>query len=215
MNVFVDNSSLDSPPIIIESNPNWFNMFGKVERMALMGTYVSDHTMIKPGAVQLANGGYLIINIRDVLLNPGVREGLKSIIKTKEVRVEDPWEQFSFFTPIGMRPQPMPVEIKIVVMGDDHLYQLLSLYDEDFWEMFKVKADFDYRVDRTDKNLKDFACFIRTCCDSEKFLPFDRSGVTKVIEYAARAAGDQEKLSTRFGKLKDLLTESDYWARAS
>lgn len=213
VNVFVDNSSSDGPPIIIEPNPNWFNMFGKVERRALMGTYVSDHTMIKPGAVHLANGGYLILNIRDVLLNPGVWEGLKRVIRTKEARVEDPWEQFSFLTPQGMRPQPMPVELKIIVMGDDALYQHLSLYDEDFWEMFKVKADFDYQVQRTDENIKAYSCFIRKCCDEERLLPFDRSGVAKVIEYATKAAGDQEKLSTRFGQLKDLLIEADYWAK--
>jgi lon-related putative ATP-dependent protease len=215
VNVFVDNSSLDGPPIIFEPNPNWFNMFGKVERRALMGTYVSDHTLIKPGAVQLANGGYLILNIRDVVLNPAVWEGLKRVIKTKEVRVEDPWEQFSFFTPQGMRPQPIPVQIKIVVMGDDQIYQQLSIYDEDFWEMFKVKADFDYQVERTEENIMSYVCFISTCCKDERLLPFDRSGVAKVIEYAVRAAGDQEKLSTRFGQLKDLLIESDYWAKES
>lgn len=215
VNVFVDNSSISGPPIVIEPNPNWFNLFGKIERRALMGTYVSDHTMIKPGAVQLANGGYLILNIRDVVLNPGAWEGLKRVIKTKEVRVEDPGEQFGFFAPQGMRPQPMPVQLKIVVMGDDQLYQQLSLYDEDFWEMFKVKADFDYQMQRSDENLKAYTCFIRTCCDDEKLLPFDRTGVAKILEYAVRAAGDQEKLSARFGPLKDLLIESDYWAKNS
>jgi predicted ATP-dependent protease len=215
VNIFVDNSSISGPPIVFEPNPHWFNVFGKIERRALMGTYISDHSMIKPGAVQLANGGYLILNIRDVLLNSGVWEGLKRVIKTKEVRVEDPGEQFGFFTPQGMRPQPMPVEVKIVVMGDDSIYQLLSLYDEDFWEMFKVKVDFDYQMKRSDENIKSYTCFIRTCCDNEKLLPFDRTGVAKIIEYAARAAGDQEKLSARFGPLKDLLIESDYWARDS
>ena len=215
VNVFVDNSSLDNPPIIIEPNPNWFNMFGKVERRALMGTYVSDHTMIKPGAVHLANGGYLILNIRDVLLNPNVWEGLKRVIRNKEVRVEDPLEQFSFLTPQGIRPQPVPVELKIVVIGDDNLYQLLSIYDEDFWEMFKVKADFDYQVQRTEESIKAYTCFIRTCCDEEKLLPFDRSGVARVMEFATRTVGDQEKLSTRFGQLKDLLIEADYWAKTS
>jgi predicted ATP-dependent protease len=215
VNVFVDNSLFDGPPIIIEPNPTWFNMFGKVERRAFMGTYVSDHAMIKPGAIQLANGGYLILNIRDVVLNPGVWEGFKRVIRTKEVRVEDPMEQFSFFTPQGMRPQPMPVEIKIVVIGDDTLYQLLSAYDEDFWEMFKVKADFDFQIELTEENIMAYACFIRACCDEEKLLPFDRSGVAKVIEFAARAVSDQEKLSTRFGQLKDLLIEADYWAKES
>jgi predicted ATP-dependent protease len=213
VNVFVDNSSISGPPIVVEPNPNWFNMFGKIERRALMGTYVSDHTMIKAGAVQAANGGYLILNIRDVLLNAAVWEGLKRVIKTKEVRVEDPWEQFGFFAPQGMRAQPLPVDFKIIVMGDDTIYQLLSVYDEDFWEMFKVKADFDYQMERSDDNLREYACYIRTCCDKEQLLPFDRTGVAKVIEYAARAVGDQEKLSARFGPLRDLLIESDYWAR--
>jgi predicted ATP-dependent protease len=215
INVFVDNGSISGPPIVFEPNPHWFNMFGKIERRALMGTYISDHSMIKPGAIQLANGGYLILNMRDVLLNPGVWEGLKRVIKTREVRVEDPGEQFGFFTPQGMRPQPVPVDVKIVVMGDDSIYQLLIQYDEDFWEMFKVKADFDYQMERTEKNLMAFTCFIRTCCDNEKLLPFDRTGVAKIIEYAVRATGDQEKLSARFGPLKDLIIESDYWAKTS
>jgi len=213
VNVFVDNSSLTGPPIIIEPDPHWFNMFGKIERRALMGTYMSDHMMIKPGAVQLANGGYLILNIRDVLMNPGVWEGLKRVIKTKAVRTEDPGQQFGFFMPQGMRPEPMPVDLKIIVMGDDYLYQLLTIHDEDFWEMFKVKADFDYQMKRTDENIKEYTCFIRSCCDDEKLLPFDQSGVAKVLEYASRAVGDQEKLSARFGPLKDLLIEADYWAK--
>jgi lon-related putative ATP-dependent protease len=213
VNVFVDNSTASGPPIIIEPNPNWFNMFGKIERRAFMGTYVSDHSLIKAGAVQSANGGYLILNIRDVLLNQGVWEGLKRIIRTKSVRVEDPWEQFGFLAPQGMKAQPMPVEFKIIVMGEDSIYQLLTVYDEDFWEMFKVKADFDSLMDRTEENMKAFACFVRTCCDEEKLLPFDRSGVAKIIEYAVKAAGDQERLSARFGQLKDLLVEADYWAR--
>lgn len=215
VNVFVDNGSQSGPPIIIEPNPHWFNVFGRIERKALMGTYLSDHTMIKPGAVQLSNDGYLILNIRDVLLNPGVWEGLKRVIKTKEVRTEDPGQQFGFFIPQGMRPQPMPVEFKIIVMGEDLIYQLLSIYDEDFWEMFKVKADFDYQMERSEENMKAYACFIRSCCDDEKLMPFDRSGVAKILEYAARAAGDQEKLSARFGQLKDLLVEADHWARES
>ncbi len=213
INIFVDNKVLDGPPIIFEPNPNWFNMFGRIERRAFMGTYVSDHTMIKAGAVHSANGGYLILNIRDVLLNGGVWEGLKRVIKSKETRVEDPWDQFGFLAPQGMKPQPTPVSFKIVVMGDDAIYQMLTAYDEDFWEMFKVKADFDYQMDRSDDNIRFFACYIRCCCDDEKLLPFDRSGVCRTLEYAARSAGDQEKLSARFGPLKDLLIEADYWAR--
>jgi lon-related putative ATP-dependent protease len=215
VNVFVDNGSTSGPPIVIESNPNWVNMFGRVERRAFMGTYFSDHSMIKAGAVQSAYGGYLILNIRDVLLNQGVWEGLKRIIRTKEIRIEDPWEQMGFFAPQGMRPQPAPVDLKIIVMGDDSVYQLLMQYDEDFWEMFKVKSDFDTQMKRSDENIKAYACFIRNCCDEDKLLPFDRSGVAKIIEHAVRVTGDQEKLSARFGPMKDLIVESDYWAKAS
>jgi predicted ATP-dependent protease len=213
INVFVDNSSLSGPPVIFEPNPNWFNMFGKIERRALMGTYVSDHMMIKAGAVQLANGGYLILNIRDVLLNGGVWEGLKRVIRAKEVRVEDPWDQFGFMAPQGMKAQPVPVAFKIVVMGEDAIYQLLTAYDEDFWEMFKVKADFDTQMERNEANLRSFACYVRSCCDDEKLLPFDRTGVCKILEYAVRATSNQDKISSRFGPLKDLLIEADYWAK--
>ena len=215
VNVYVDNGQTSGPPIVIEPNPTWFNMFGRVERKAFMGAYFSDHSMIKAGAVQSANGGYLILNIRDVLLNQGVWEGLKRIIRTKETRIEDPWEQMGFFTPQGMRPQPVPVDLKIIVMGDDSIYQLLTQYDEDFWEMFKVKSDFDTQMKRSDENIKSYACFIRNCCEEEKLLPFDRSGVAKIIEHAVRTTGDQEKLSARFGPMKDLIVESDYWAKAS
>jgi predicted ATP-dependent protease len=215
INVFVENGAAGGPPIIIEPNPNWFNVFGRIERKAFMGTYASDHTMIKAGAVQLANCGYLILNMRDVLMNQGVWEGLKRVIRTKEVRVEDPWEQMGFMTPQGMKPQPMPVDLKIIVMGDDYIYQLLMQYDEDFWEMFKVKADFDSQMERTDENMKSYTCFIRNCCDAEKLLPFDRSGVAKVLEHAVRATSDQERLSARFGQMKDMLVESDYWARTA
>jgi len=107
----------------------------------------------------------------------------------------------------------MPVEFKIIVMGEDNIYQLLTTYDEDFWEMFKVRLNSTFRCSRTDDNLRSFACYVRTCCDDEKLLPFDRSGVSKIVEYAVRSAGDQERLSARFGPLKDLLIEADYWAR--
>ena len=213
VNVFVDNSNQEIPPIVVEQNPHWFNLFGKIERKALMGTYMSDHMMIKPGAVQMANSGYLILNVRDVLLNPGSWEGLKRVIKGKEAKTEDPGQQFGFFLPQGMRPEAMPVDLKLIMLGNDYLYHMLMTYEEDFWEMFKVKADFDYQMDRTDDNLKSYTCFIRKCCDEEKLLPFDSSGVAKVLEYASRSVSHKDKLSARFGLLKDVLIEADYWAR--
>lgn len=213
VNVFVDNSQTEGPPIIIENNPIYGNLFGKIERRFLLGGYLSDHTMLKPGALSLANGGYLLLNTRDVLLSPGVWETLKRSVKNKEVRIEDPFEQFGFIAPQGLRPQPMPIKVKIVLIGDDFLYHLLSAYDEDFWEIFKVKADFDYQIERNAENIESYACFIATCCQSDGIKHFDRGGVAKVVEYGARLVADQLKLSSRFAQIKDIILEADHWAK--
>lgn len=215
VNVFVDNSQTEGRPVIIETNPTYGNMFGKIERRFLFGGYLSDHTMLKPGALSLANSGYLLLNARDVVVNPGVWEGLKRAIRNKEVRIEDPFEQFGLIAPHGLRAQPMPIQLKIVILGDGMLYQLLSIYDEDFWELFKVKADFDFEIERNEQSMNAYACFIRRCCDEEKIRHFDRSGVAKFVEYAARAVADQEKLSSRFAQMKELIMEADYWAARS
>ena len=213
VNVLVDNSATEGPPVIIEPNPNYANLFGKIERRFLFGGYLSDHTMLKPGSLQLANGGYLLLSANDVLTNPGVWPALKRAIKTKEMRIEDPFEQFGLVVPQGLRPQPMPINVKIFLIGDGMLYQMLSMYDEDFWEIFRIKADFDFAVDRTRENLKDFAAFIAGCCEECDLHPFDRSGVAKVVEYAARMVADQKKLSSRFAQIKELVEEAEYWAR--
>ena len=211
VNVLVDNSATEGPPVIIEPNPNYANLFGKIERRFLFGGYLSDHTML--GSLQLANGGYLLLSANDVLTNPGVWPALKRAIKTKEMRIEDPFEQFGLVVPQGLRPQPMPINVKIFLIGDGMLYQMLSMYDEDFWEIFRIKADFDFAVDRTRENLKDFAAFIAGCCEECDLHPFDRSGVAKVVEYAARMVADQKKLSSRFAQIKELVEEAEYWAR--
>jgi len=213
INVFVDNSAVKTPPVVLESNPTWSNLFGRIERRAYMGTYWSDHTMLRAGSVHQANGGYLVVNAQDVLLSPGVWQGLKRVIRNREVRLEDPAEQLGFLIPQGLRPQPIPVEMKVIVVGDERLYRLLSLYDqEDFWEMFKVKAEFDHRIDADDENLQAYASFICGICQTEKLRHFDRAGVLRVLEEGARMVADQTKLSARFGQVKDLLIEADYWA---
>ena len=213
VNIFVDNSAAEGPPVITESNPNYTNLFGKIERRFLFGGYLSDHTMLKPGALQMANGGYLLLSASDVLTNPSVWPTLKRAIRTKEVRIEDPFEQFGLIAPQGLKPQPMPINAKVILIGDGMLYQLLSMYDEDFWEIFKVKADFDFQLDRTKSNLKAFAAFIAGYCEDCELHHFDRTGVAKVAEYAARVVGDQEKLSSRFAWIKELVEEAEFWAR--
>ena len=178
-----------------------------------MGAYTTDHTMLKPGAINEANGGYLVVDVRELLMNPGAWEGLKRVIKTNEARLEDPFEQFGFLVPQGLKPEPIPTDVKVIVTGDHMLYQLLARYDEDFWELFKVKADFDYQVEKTDENLEAYAAFICRCCQAEDILPFDRTAVAKVAEYGARLVSDQNKLSSRFGLIKDVVIESSYWAK--
>lgn len=212
VNVFVDNSEAKGPPVIVESNPNFGNIFGKTEQRFILGGYLSDHTMLRTGALGKANGGYLLLNAKDVLMNPGVWPAFKRAIKDKEVRIEDPIEQFGLVASQGLRPEPMPIRVKVVLIGDSFLYQLLSMYDEDFWEIFKVKADFNFEIERTPKNMLDYAAFLSGCCEECEARHFDPTGVAKVIEYSARMVADQDRLSSRFAQLKDWVEESNYWA---
>jgi len=212
INVFVDNSEAKCPPIVIESNPNFGNMFGKIERRFLFGGYLSDHTMLKPGALALANGGYLLLSAADVLTNPGVWPAFKRALRTKEVKIEDPFEQFGLIAPQGLRPEAMPIDVKVFLIGDSQVYQLLSVYDEDFWEIFKVKADFNYEIDRTRKNMLAYAAFLSGCCEECEARHFEPGGVAKVIEYSSRMVADQEKMSSRFAQIKDWIEEANYWA---
>jgi predicted ATP-dependent protease len=214
LNVLVDNSAVKKLPIIIEPNPNWGNLFGRIERRAMMGAYVSDHGMLKPGAVHLANGGYLVLNARDVLMAPGAWEGLKRAIRNQEARLEDPAEQTGLFIPQGLRPEPVPLDLKVIVTGDESIYRLLTSSDnEDFWDLFKVKAEFDHRVDLNEENMMAYCAFICRTCEEESLLAFETGGAARVLEFSARQVSDQTKLSTRFGQIKDLLIEADYWAR--
>jgi len=212
VNVFVDNREAKGPPVIVENNPNFGNIFGKIERRFLLGGYLSDHTMLKAGALNKANGGYVLISISDVLMNAGVWPALKRAIRNKEVRIEDPFEQYGFIAPQGLRPEPMPIKIKVILTGDPMLYQLLSIYDEDFWEIFKVKADFDSEIENTKDNMMAYAAFLSGCCDECEAKHFDPSGVAKIIEYSARMVADQERLSSRFSQIKDWIQEANYWA---
>ena len=213
INLLVDNSDVGKAPIVIEPNPNWGNLFGRIERRATMGTYFSDHSMLKPGSVHQANGGYLVLNARDLLVYPPVWEGLKRVIRNREIRLEDPAEQTGFFVPQGLRPEPIPLDIKVIITGDESTYRLLTTVDnEDFWDLFKVKAEFDNKVDITPENVDSYCAFICRTCEDEGLRAFDADGAARVIEFAARMVSDQKKLSTRFGQIKDLLIEADYWA---
>ena len=214
INALVDNTGLAGVPIVEEPNPTWGNLFGRIERLATMGTYISDHTMLKPGALHSANGGYLVLNARDILMAPAVWEGLKRVIRNREVRLEDPTEQTGYLVPLGLRPEPIRLDVKVIVTGDENIYRMLTTADyDDFRDLFKVKAEFDHQVSLTPDNIEAYCSFICSSCHEEGLLAFDASGAAQVLEYAARLVNDQSKLSTRFGQIKDLLIESDHWAR--
>lgn len=212
VNVFVDNSETQGPPIIVETNPTYHNLFGVVEKKPIIGGYATDFTLIKAGSISRANGGYLVLYDRDVLSNAGVWEALQRVIKNRELRIEEPGTFFGFVPPQGLRPEPIPTDTKIIMIGDPYLYRTLAAVDPDFRETFKVKADFNFEIDRTQENITAFACFVSDYCNREGLRHFDREAVARVIEQAARKVEDQHKLSTRFSDLVDLLIESNYWA---
>ncbi len=212
VNVFVDNGETQGPPIIVETNPTYHNVFGVIEKKPIVGGYVSDFTMVKAGSISRANGGYLVLYARDVLSNEGVWEALQGVIKNRELRIEEPGTFFGFVPPQGLRPEPIPIDTKVIMIGDPLLYRTLASVDRDFRETFKVKADFNFEVDRTQENITAFACFVSDYCSRERLRHLDAQGVARVIEQCARQVEDQHKLSTRFSDVADLLIEADDWA---
>jgi predicted ATP-dependent protease len=212
VNVFVDNRDTQGPPIIVETNPTYHNVFGVVEKKPIVGGYVTDFTLIKAGSISRANGGYLVLYDRDVLSNAGVWEALQRVIKNRELRIEEPSAFFGFVPPQGLRPEPIPTDTKVIMIGDPYLYRTLASIDPDFRETFKVKADFNFEVDRTPETIKAFACFISDYCNREGLRHFESAGVARIIEQCARQVEDQNKLSTRFSDMVDLLIEANYWA---
>lgn len=213
VNVMVNNGEVKGAPVVFDSNPTYLNLFGRIENKFLYGASVTDFTMVKAGSVHLANGGYLIIDAMDLLKNPFSYDALKRALKNKEVKIEDVLEQYRFISTAALKPEAIPLNVKVVLVGNPYLYYLLYSLDEESRELFKVKADFDSRMDRTPENMQKYANFIALCQNEEKLLPFDKSAVAKVVEYGARFAGHQEKLTSKFSDLRDLARESHYWAK--
>ena len=212
VNVLVDNSQQTGAPVVYPDNPTYPNLVGRVEHQAQLGALITDFTMIKPGALHEANGGYLILDARKVLLQPYAWEGLKRVLRSREINIESLGQVFSLISTVSLEPEPIPLEIKVVLVGERYIYYLLCHYDEEFNALFKVAADFDDLMDRTVENHQHFAAFLATFARREGLRALDASGVARVIEHASRMTDDAEKLSTRFGKIGDRVREADYWA---
>jgi len=213
VNLFVDNSHAHGAPVVIESNPTFYNLLGKVEYRGEFGTLVTDFTMIKPGAIQRANGGFLILQVKDVLLNPFTWEGLKRALKSREARIENIGDQFGAIPTATLRPEPIPLDVKVVLIGTPSLFQLLYFYDEDFRKLFKVKADFDTEMARTPETTADYARAIGALANRHGLPPFDRTAVARILEHSARLAEHQERLSTRFNDVAEVVFEAASWAQ--
>jgi ATP-dependent Lon protease len=212
VNVLVDNSEIKGAPIIVEMTPNYRNLFGTVERVVdRSGVWKTDFTHIKAGSFLRANGGYLIFNALDSLMEPGVWPALKRTLKNQVMEVQT-YDPFYFFATTALKPEPFECNTKVIMIGDTHLYHLLFNQDDDFKKIFKIKADFDSVTGKDEDKVRQYASFIRKVCDEEKLKPFDRTGVAAVVEHGVRIAGRQKKLSTRFHLIADLLREANYWA---
>jgi lon-related putative ATP-dependent protease len=212
VNVLVNNKDCKGAPCIFESNPTYYNLFGRIEHKIQYGIAITDFSMIKGGSVHKANGGYIVINALDLLRNIFAYDALKRAIRNKEVKIEDVWEQYRLISTTTLKPEAIPLDVKVILVGNPYLYYLLYNLDEEYRELFKVKSDFDSRMDRTDENIHKYASFVTTLCREEKLLPFDRTGVAKVVELGSRLAEYQNKLSSRFSDIADVIREASYWA---
>ncbi|UUX51917.1 AAA family ATPase [Nisaea acidiphila] len=212
VNVLVANRPTDGAPVIIEDHPALSKLVGRIEHYARMGTLITDFTLIKPGALHQANGGFLLINADKLLLNPMSWEALKRALYAGQITIESPYMTSATATVVSLQPDPVPLDLKIVLFGDYRLYLLLSSLDPDFQDLFKVAADFEEVLERTPENDQLFARLVATIARNNKLRPFARDAIERVMEHAARIAGDAERVSTRVGLIADLMREADHWA---
>jgi lon-related putative ATP-dependent protease len=212
VNVLVDNSEQQGAPVVVELNPSHNNLFGRIEKETLFGALYTDFTMIKEGSLHRANGGYLVLPIEDLLISLFSWDGLKRALRSREIQIEDVGERLGYLSAKTLRPQPIPLDVKVILVGHPTLYYLLHAYDDEFPELFKVKADFDTRMETNSKNIRDFIAFLCTLCEKERLKHLDAGAIGKMLEYASRRAEDQQKLSTHFGALADLVREAHFWA---
>ncbi len=212
VNLLVDNGDQQGPPVIIESYPTYRNLFGSIERVVdRSGIWRTDFSKIKAGSFVKANGGYLVLNLLDAIVEPAVWQALKRSLKTKKMEIQT-YDPFYLFTTTGLKPEPIEMDVKVIIISDENLYHLLLAFDEDVRKIFKVRADFDASMDKTEESIRQFAEFVRMTTDKNELRPFDRAGVAALIEHSVRMAGRQEKIATTFPAIADLIQEADYWA---
>ncbi|MCF6465467.1 Lon protease family protein [Clostridium sp. Cult2] len=210
VNLFMDNGGKSSAPVIREMNPTYYNLFGKIEYVNEYGGLKTDHMKIRPGSLHEANGGYIIIQAKDILQSSQAWEGLKRAITTEEIKVEN----ITGLNVISetLRPEPIPLDIKVIIIGDYFVYQLLYNYDDDFRKLFKIRADFDIEMDKNEENIRKIGSFVAYQCKEENLKPFDKEALAAIIERSSRIAENQNKLTAKFNELVEIIYEADLWA---
>ncbi|MBD3289232.1 AAA family ATPase, partial [candidate division KSB1 bacterium] len=212
VNIIIDNSKTKGAPVIVETNPTYNNLIGRIERESHLGALVTDFTMIKGGAFHRANGGFLIVEAEQIFRKPFGWEALKRTLKNRAINITDLSEEYSFVSTKTLQPEPIPLGIKIVLIGSPDIYYTLYNMDDEFRELFKVKADFNLHMKLTKRNIQKYAQFISSRCKEENLLHFNREAVARIVEYGTELVSDQTKLSTRFSEVCNLVREANYWA---
>ncbi|MCX6151305.1 MAG: AAA family ATPase [Ignavibacteriales bacterium] len=212
VNIILDNSNVVECPIIIETTPSYNNIFGTIEKFSDgKGGWYSDFTRIKAGSILKANGGYLVLNASDAIQEPGVWKALKRVLLYSLLEIQD-FVSYYQFSPSILKPEPIEVNTKIIFIGSSYLYSILASYEDDFKKLFKIKSDFDYEMNRNEKNLEQYIKVVKKIIENEKLMEFDKDAIAKVLEYASRYADNKTKLTTRFSFIADLLREANFWA---
>ena len=213
VNLFIDNSAQEGAPVIMDSNYSYHNIFGKLEYENYYGSLKTDYTMLKPGLLHKANGGYIIFQAHDLIENAVCYEGLKKALRQKQLLIENTADPRSPMVMVSLKPEPIPLDLKVIIVGDEQIYQTLLAVDYDFRKLFKIKVEFEDSSDNTEENMNKLARFIHGFCEQEQLPHLDPSAVAKIMEYSSRLADNQEKLSTRFNDLAQIIGEAATWAK--
>ena len=213
VNLFVDNSKLDGAPIVMDSNISYPNLFGKLEYENYYGALRTDYTMLKPGLLHIANGGYIIFQAKDLLTNGICYESLKKALRIKELNIENNPDSHTNMVMVSLKPEPIPLDVKVILIGSSEIYYTLLSVDPDFRKLFKIKAEFEEDAPKTNENMSKLARFIHAFCEQEELPHFDKKAVAKMVEYSSKLADDKEKISTRFNDLSEIIAEAGTWAR--
>ena len=213
VNLFVDNSNLTGAPVIMDSNYLYHNLFGKLEYENQYGMLKTDFTMIKPGILHKANGGYIILQAQDLLANQVCYDALKKALLVKELSIENNMEQRSYMVMISLKPEPIPLNVKVLLIGDSNIYHTLLALDPDFKKLFKIKAEFEEDAPRNEENILKLAKFVHSYAEKENCLPLDRGAMAKIVEFTSKLTEDKEKLSTHFNEIGEIVAEASTWAK--